>query len=183
MIKSKTSKIYLEVNNGIEPDGRNESTSKRNKKSKNATSTGRTMKVSGFKSKALMPSIIVNGKPLPVKSNSQKVSSSARTKKKAMATQSSRNRDATAKRRSRSISKKSMKRSKSVSAVGKLARDSRERLASTAKKRSSYIPKKSMKRSRMTIFRDVSGRFAKKTFRGSMFIFRDALGRFAEKKS
>ena len=195
MVKSETSssKMHLEVNNDVEFDIRNESTattatSKRNTKSKKATSTGEKMKVSGFKStKAFMPSISVNGKRLPAKSNSRKVSVSAHTKKKAMKMQSSRNRNTATKRRS--ISKKSMKKSRSsmksmsVSAVG---RDSRVSLAvkrsSSAKKRSSSIPKKSMKRSRMTIFRNVRGRFAKKTFKGSMIICRDSRGRFAEKK-
>ena len=58
--------MHLEVNNDVEFDIRNKSTAKRNRKSKKATLTGRKMKVSGFKSKALMPSIIVNRKRLPV---------------------------------------------------------------------------------------------------------------------
>merc|ERR1719445_2332206 len=88
MVKSKTSKMLLEVNNDVEFDIGNESTSKRNKRSKKVKSTGRgrKMKVSGFKSKpkALMPQVVVNGKRIPLKSTSQKMSASAGIKKKAI---------------------------------------------------------------------------------------------------
>ena len=74
MVKSKTSKMHLEVNNDVEFDISNVSTSKRNRKSSKTKSTrGRKMKVSGFKSKALMPSITFNGKRIPLKSTSRKM--------------------------------------------------------------------------------------------------------------
>ena len=83
MVKSKTSKMHLEVNNDVEFDIKSESTSKSNRRSKKAKSAGkvRKMKVSGLKSepKAL---IVVNGKRIPLKSTSQKMS--AGIKKKAV---------------------------------------------------------------------------------------------------
>ena len=107
------------------------------------------MKVSGFKSKpkALMPST-VNGKRIPLKSTSRKMSASAGIKKKAIRNSmksgsSSKKMSSGAKKRSSSIPKKSMKRSrssmKSKSARGKLVRDARGRFAE----------KKSVKRSRV----------------------------------
>ena len=72
MVKSKTSKMHLEVNNDVEFDIRSESTSKRNRKSKKAKSTRR----------GKMPSIIVNRKRIPLKSRN--MSASAGPKKKAL---------------------------------------------------------------------------------------------------
>ena len=85
MVKSRTNKMHLEVNNDVQLDINNKSTSKRNRRSKKAKSArrGRKMKVSAFKPKALMPST-VNGKRIPLKSTSRKMSASAGIKKKAI---------------------------------------------------------------------------------------------------
>ena len=170
--------MHLEVNNDVEFDLKNESTSKRNRKSKKSTSTKRTMKVSGLKSKALMPSIIINGKRLPVKSKSRKMSASAGTKKKAMTMQSR-----------RKPSKNDARSMKSKRASGKLVRDARGRFAE--KKSSKSIRKNSSKRSRSmksksasrNLIRDDMGRWSMKSKSGSGKLVRDARGRFAEKKA
>ena len=148
MVKSKTSKMHLEVNNDVKFDITNESTSKRNRKSKNAKSTrGRKMKVSGFKSKPLMPSIILNGKRIPLKSTSRKMSASAGTKKKVMQSRKKTNKKVAIRSsmKSRSSSKKissgSKKRSRSIS-ISKKSKRSRSSIAgkmspdANAKKRS-----------------------------------------------
>ena len=124
MVKSKTSKMHLEVNNDVEFDIRSESTSKRNRKSKKAKSTRR----------GKMPSIIVNGKRIPLKS--QNMSASDGPKKKALkssmksVSSSKQMSSGTSKKRSRSIPKKSIKRSrssmKSKSSPGKLVKDLKE---------------------------------------------------------
>ena len=128
MVKSKTSKMHLEINNDVDFDIRNESTSKRKRNSKKVKSTRR----------GKMPSILVNGKRIPLKSMSRNMSASVGTKRKAIKSSmksaiSSKQMSSGTKKRSRSssIPKKSIKRSrssmKSKSASGKLARDARGR--------------------------------------------------------
>jgi len=126
MVKSRSNKMHLEVNNELELDFNNASMSKRNKKSKKSSSSpiGSKRKVSNnpkssrmmasakpkkvaikkakkqskrmpanrgssFKSKQLMPSILINGKRVPAKA--LKMSSGPKFKKVAMSSTARKN--------------------------------------------------------------------------------------------
>ena len=206
MVKSKSNKMHLEVNNDLELDISNASTSKRNRRSKKSlsspisnkskrvsfsTKTPKRMaskpkmlakkrslsktgkKGSALKSKPLMPSILINGKRVPVKA--MKMSSGSKSKK--VSRFSSSKRDTSNSRRKASNSSRVSKRSaldpkRKASVSRRKASDSRRknsvsrRKASVSRRKVSAITRKASearRRAAQNRPRDVMGRFKKDT--------------------
>ena len=174
MVKSKSSKMHLEINNDLELDIKGASTTKRNRKSKKSTSSPINKKVSfsmktpkrmaskpkmmakkkspskrkiakkgyALKSKPLMPSILINGKRVPVKA--MKMSSEPKMKETALFSR----REASTSRRKASASRRVSDSRRKASVSRRRGSGSRRRASDTRRKASASRRKASASRRR-----------------------------------
>ena len=190
MVKSRTRKMHLEVNNDVELDIRKESMSKKSMKRSRSS-----MKTKSAPGKLVRDARGRFAEKKSVKRSRSSMSSPGKMVKDLKEWLAEKMSSSGAKKRSSSIPKKSIKRSRSSmknksASAGKLVRDARGRFA---EKKSRAIPKKLMKRSRSRSSLKMSKRSLKRSrssmkrsrssikSKSSTKFTRDAKGRFAKK--